>query len=168
VKCRLEEGVVFKGVAFRELRVGRSRWRLPQSRHPGLQGSTHCGYCVHGSHLLPMDYDPPNISVPATATRSSVMSPTIPLRWLAIGSTHPDRPMFPSAGTVWRTGTLGKPASTLRGPNDEATPFTWSEYGSTIGRTMFAMKIDRNEFMAFARRHGYRRSDVLMLTQELP
>jgi hypothetical protein len=33
---------------------------------------------------------------------------------------------------------------------------------------MFAMKIDRNEFMAFARRHGYRRSDVLMLTQELP
>ena len=160
-----------KELPFAECVSGAPRWRLPQSRDPEPQGSTHFGYfgyCGHGSHLLSMDYDPPNISVPATATRSSVMSPTIPLRWLAIGSTHPGSPMFPSAGTVWRTGTLGKPASTLRGPNDEATPFTWSEYGSSIGRTMFAMKIDRNEFMAFARRHGYRRSDVLMLTQELP
>jgi hypothetical protein len=48
---------VFKGVAFRLVRVGRSRWRLRQSLHPALQGSTQCGYCVHGSHLLPMDYD---------------------------------------------------------------------------------------------------------------
>jgi hypothetical protein len=39
------------------LPVRRSRWRLPQSRDRGLQGSTHCGYCVHGSHLLPMDHD---------------------------------------------------------------------------------------------------------------
>jgi hypothetical protein len=62
VKCRVEEGVVFMGVAFRELPVGRSRWRLPQSRDRGLQGSTHCGYCVHGSHLLPMDHDRRNAS----------------------------------------------------------------------------------------------------------
>src|SRR5829696_6876511 len=41
------------GVAFRELPGGRSRWRLPQSRDRGLKGSTHCGFCVHGSHLLP-------------------------------------------------------------------------------------------------------------------
>ena len=56
VKRRDEEGVVFKRVAFRELRVGRSRWRLRQSRHPGLIGSTHCGHSVHGSHLLSMEY----------------------------------------------------------------------------------------------------------------
>jgi len=94
VKCGVEEGVVFMGVAFRELPVGRSRWRLPQSRDRGLQGSTHCGYCVHGSHLLPMDHDRRNARTPATrcatgitpvavslsnapptATPSSVMSP---------------------------------------------------------------------------------------------
>ena len=42
------------GVAFRELPGGRSRWRLPQSRDRAQVGSTHCGYCIHGSHLLPM------------------------------------------------------------------------------------------------------------------
>lgn len=51
---RGEEGVVFKGVAFREVSGECSRRRLPQSRDRGLRGSTHCGYCVHGSHLLPM------------------------------------------------------------------------------------------------------------------
>lgn len=45
------------GVAFRELPVGRSRWRLRQPRDRALQGSTHCGYCVHGLHLPPMDHD---------------------------------------------------------------------------------------------------------------
>src|SRR5579863_7054509 len=59
-----EEGVVFTGVAFRELPVGRSRWRLPQSRDRALQGSTHYGYCVHGSHLLPMDHDHGNDRTP--------------------------------------------------------------------------------------------------------
>ena len=54
------------GVAFRELPGGRSRWRLPQSRDRGLQGSTHCGYCVHGTHLLPIDHDHWNASTPAT------------------------------------------------------------------------------------------------------
>src|SRR3954451_10783074 len=54
---RVEEGVVFMGVAFRELPGGRSRWRLPQSRDRGLQGSTRCGYCVHGTPLLPIDHD---------------------------------------------------------------------------------------------------------------
>ena len=42
LKCRVEVGVVFRGVAFRELRVGRSQWPLPQWRHADLQGSTHC------------------------------------------------------------------------------------------------------------------------------
>jgi hypothetical protein len=62
----VEEGVVFMGVAFRELPVGRSQLRLPQSRDRALQGSTHCGYCVHGSHLLPIDHDRQNANRPAT------------------------------------------------------------------------------------------------------
>ena len=61
-----EEGVVFMGVAFRGLPSGRSRLRLPQSRDRALQGSTHYGYCVHGSHLLPMDHDHGNDRTPAT------------------------------------------------------------------------------------------------------
>jgi hypothetical protein len=63
---RVEEGAVFMGVAFRGLPGGRSRWRLTQSRDRGLRGSTHCGYCVHGSHLLPTDHDRRNVSTPAT------------------------------------------------------------------------------------------------------
>jgi hypothetical protein len=62
----VEEGVVFMGVAFRGLPVGRSQLRLPQSRDRALQGSTHYGYCVHGSHLLPMDHDHGNDRTPAT------------------------------------------------------------------------------------------------------
>jgi len=57
---------VFMGVAFRELPVGRSQLRLSQSRDRALQGSTHCGYCVHGSHLLPIDHDRRNANRPAT------------------------------------------------------------------------------------------------------
>ena len=52
---------------------GRSRWRLPQSRDRGLQGSTHCGYCVHGSHLLPMDHDRRNANTPATRCTIGIM-----------------------------------------------------------------------------------------------
>src|SRR6188474_1239668 len=52
VACGGEEGVVFMGVAFRELPVWRSRWRLLQSHDRAWRGSTHCGYCVHGTHLL--------------------------------------------------------------------------------------------------------------------
>src|SRR5258707_9670462 len=62
----VEEGVVFMGVAFRGLPVGRSQLRLPQSRDRALQGSTHYRYCVHGSHLLPMDHDHGNDRTPAT------------------------------------------------------------------------------------------------------
>jgi len=51
---------------FESCLSGRSRWRLPQSRDRGLQGSTHYGYCVHGSHLLPMDHDRRNASTPAS------------------------------------------------------------------------------------------------------
>src|ERR1700694_2456540 len=54
------------GVAFRELPGGRSQLRLPQSRDRALQGSTHYGYCVHGSHLPPMDHDHGNDRTPAT------------------------------------------------------------------------------------------------------
>src|SRR5258708_15416143 len=62
----VEEGVVFMGVAFRGLPVGRSQLRLPQSRDRALQGSTHYGYCVHGPHLLPMDHDHGKDLTPAT------------------------------------------------------------------------------------------------------
>jgi len=48
-KCGVEGGVVFMGVAFHELPVRRSRWRLLQSRDFDVQGSAHCGYSVHGS-----------------------------------------------------------------------------------------------------------------------
>jgi hypothetical protein len=54
VMCGVEEGGVFMGVAFREVRVGRSRWRLPQSRSWLVEGAP-CRYCVHGSHLLSID-----------------------------------------------------------------------------------------------------------------
>jgi hypothetical protein len=60
-------------VAFRQLPGGRSRWRLPQSRDRGLQGSTHYGHCVHGSHLLPMDHDRQDASTPATRCAIGVM-----------------------------------------------------------------------------------------------
>src|SRR4029453_11344796 len=57
MECRGEEGVVFMGVAFRELPGGRSPGGLTQPRDRGLRGSTQCGYCVHGSHLLPTGHD---------------------------------------------------------------------------------------------------------------
>ncbi len=67
------------GVAFRELPVGRSRWRLPQSRDRELQGSTHCGYCVHGTHLLSIDHDHWNASTPATRCAIGVMPVAVSL-----------------------------------------------------------------------------------------
>jgi hypothetical protein len=55
----------------------------------------------------PVDgYDEANVSVPATATRSSAMSPTNPLRVLARGSTRPGSPTLSFAGTVWGIGSL--------------------------------------------------------------
>lgn len=60
---------MFTGVAFRELPDGRSRWRLTQSRDRGLRGSTHCGYRVHGSHLLPMDHDRQDARTPVARVR---------------------------------------------------------------------------------------------------
>jgi hypothetical protein len=62
----VEEGVVFTGVALRGLPVGRSHWRLPQSRDRGRRGSTHYGYRVHGSHLLLIAHDQWDVSTPAT------------------------------------------------------------------------------------------------------
>jgi hypothetical protein len=67
------------GVAFRELPGGRSRWRLPQSRDRGLRRSTHCGYCVHGTHLLPMDHDHWNASTPATRCAAGIMPVAVSL-----------------------------------------------------------------------------------------
>jgi hypothetical protein len=67
------------GVAFRELPGGRSRRRLPQSRDRELQGSTHCGYCVHGTHLLPMDHDRQDVSTPATRCAAGVMPVAVSL-----------------------------------------------------------------------------------------
>src|SRR6476659_6781038 len=45
---------------------GRSRLRLPQSRDREMKRSTHCGYCVHGTHLLAMDHDRQDVSTAAT------------------------------------------------------------------------------------------------------
>jgi hypothetical protein len=67
------------GVAFRELPIGRSRRRLPQSRDRGLQGSTHCGYCVHGTHLLPIDHDRQHASTLAMQCVIGVMTVAVPL-----------------------------------------------------------------------------------------
>src|SRR3954467_8613009 len=75
----VEEGVVFMGVAFRELPGGRSRWRLPQSRDRGLQGSTHCGYCVHGSHLLSMDHDRRNDRTPSSPCAIDILPVAVSL-----------------------------------------------------------------------------------------
>jgi hypothetical protein len=58
---------------------GRSRWRLPQSRDRGLQRSTHCGYCVHGTHLLPMDHDRQDVSTPATRCAAGIMPVAVSL-----------------------------------------------------------------------------------------
>ena len=77
--CSVDEGVVCKGVAFRELRGGRSRWRLPQSRDRGLRGSTHCGYCVHGAHLPSMDHDPQDLSTPTTLGAVGIMPVAVSL-----------------------------------------------------------------------------------------
>jgi hypothetical protein len=79
VGCRVEEGVVFMGVAFRELPVWRSRRRLPQSRDRGRPESTHCGYCVHGSHLLRMDHDRRNANTPATRCATGIMPVAVSL-----------------------------------------------------------------------------------------
>ena len=107
----VEEGVVFMGVAFRGLPVGRSQLRLPQSRDHDLQGSTHYGYCVHGSHLLPMDHEDGNDRTPATrcaigirpaavslsnATPSSVMGRHSPRSAAPARRPHPrHRPRWP-------------------------------------------------------------------------
>src|SRR3954462_14181708 len=61
------------GVASRNCQGGPSGWRLLQSRDRELQGSTHCGYCVHGSHLLPMDHDRRNDRTPATRRATGIM-----------------------------------------------------------------------------------------------
>ena len=63
-------GVVFMGVAFREVPGRRSQWRLAQSRDRGLQGSTQCGYCVHGSHLLPTGHDRQDLNTSAARVRN--------------------------------------------------------------------------------------------------
>ena len=59
--------------------VGRSQLRLPQSRDHALRGSTHYGYCVHGSHLLPMDHDRLDVSTPATRCAAGIMPVAVSL-----------------------------------------------------------------------------------------
>jgi hypothetical protein len=77
VTDRLEKGVAFMGVALRELPLWRSRWRLAESRDRVLRGSTHFGYCVHGSHLLLIDHDQgdSNTALTGCATRPSSSTP---------------------------------------------------------------------------------------------
>ena len=73
-----EEGVVFMGAAFRDVPGGRSRSRLPQSRDRGRRGSTRCGYCVHGAHLLPTDHDHRNDRTPATRSATGIQPAAAP------------------------------------------------------------------------------------------
>jgi hypothetical protein len=108
------------GVAFRELPVRRSQLRLPQSRDRALQGSTHCGYCVHGSHLLPIDHDRRNSNRPATrgaigiATGCRVLSNASPDRYTLNSeeatSTAGKRPLMPR----WARDALLPPTARYR------------------------------------------------------
>src|ERR1700761_2491866 len=66
VACGGEEGVVFMGVAFRQVPGGRSRWRLRQSRDRGRRGAPTADTAFMGSHLLPLDHDHWNDRTPAT------------------------------------------------------------------------------------------------------
>ena len=123
------------GVAFRELPVGRSRWRLAQSHDRGLRGSAHCGYCVHGSHLLPMDHGRQHpgtpatrcatsfipvavslLNAPPTATPSSVMGPksTAP-RAVTLLLIEPDRCLPRHAADVVRPQDRGTPQARQNG-----------------------------------------------------
>jgi hypothetical protein len=95
------------GVAFRELPGGRSRWRLPQSRDRGLQGSTHCGYCVHGSHLLPMDHDPRDAITPATRSATGIMPVAVSLSNAPPTAT----PSSVMSRLMWQRRTLSDPQS---------------------------------------------------------
>ncbi len=129
MECRGEEGVVFMGVAFRELPGGRSRWRLPQSRDRELQGSTHCGYCVHGTHLLSIDHDHWNASTPATRCAIGVMPVAVSLP-NAPPTATPSSVMGPitcrcGAGAAQplihadtRTDRAARPAALRRSPSD--------------------------------------------------
>ena len=94
----VEEGVVFMGVAFRGLPpVGRSQLRLPQSRDRALRGSTHYGYCVHGSHLLPMDHDHENNFTPATRC-------AIGIKPVTVSRSHPFRATPRQDPAGWHLG----------------------------------------------------------------
>jgi hypothetical protein len=112
MKCRVEKGVAFMGVAFRELLGGRSRWRLPQSRDRALQGSTHCGHCVHGSHLLPMDHDRRNDCTPATL-RATTANAAEPPRTCRNGVTSSSTLLRPSGRRARRR--CRRPRVSLRG-----------------------------------------------------
>src|SRR5215218_6032094 len=58
----VEVGVVFMGVALRELPVEGSQLRLPQFARSCPAGSTRCGYRVHGTHLPLIDHDRRDVS----------------------------------------------------------------------------------------------------------
>jgi hypothetical protein len=74
------------GIAFHELPFGRSQLRLPQSRDRALEGSTHSGYCVHGSHLLPIDHDRRNANRPATRCAIGIATVAV-----SLSNASPDR-----------------------------------------------------------------------------
>jgi hypothetical protein len=107
------------GVAFRELPGGRSRWRLPQSRDRELQGSTHCGYCVHGTHLLPIDHDHWNASTPATRCAIGVMPVAVSLP-NAPPTATPSSVMGPTSPSPGSPGCSSWPRCTAAGPCSSA------------------------------------------------
>src|SRR4029453_10049342 len=125
MECRGEEGVVFMGVAFRELPVGRSRWRLPQSRGRELQGGAHCGLFGHGTHLLSINHDHWNASAPATRGAIGVMPVAVSL---------PNAPPTATPSSVMGRNDRVSP-SVMPGACDTITPIAYrgdSCYGTSV------------------------------------
>src|SRR5687767_1767079 len=54
------------GVASREMPGGALPVATTSVARSWTAGSTHCGHCVHGSHLLSMDRDRRDVRTPAT------------------------------------------------------------------------------------------------------
>lgn len=135
------------GVAFRELPGGRSQLRLPQSRDRGLQGSTHCGYCVHGSHLLPIDHDHDhrNASTPATRCAMGVMlmlnglrqDHTLAMRPRLIGSA-----VIATLTAVLLGWTAPAPPAGELSPNPTGQQSTTAAPGELVGRGLVRQEGD--------------------------
>ena len=70
MKCRVEKGVVFMGVAFRELPGGRSGGDYLSRAIVDCRGAPTVDTAFMGSHLLPTDHDREDASTPAARVRN--------------------------------------------------------------------------------------------------